>query len=266
MRAFVVCGLFVVGVFTPVMARAGSACVPGAQVSCACPGGASGVQVCSDDGARLGACQCATPQVAPPAPTPAPTNAPIAPPPTAAPLPLQPQLQPQVQTPTSTQAQPLAPVPPSAARRGGDEDRPRRGKGLFVAGVVTLGVGYFFSLIAVAVDAGVGAAQESQDGASCSQGGGWFAVPLVGAALAGANYPRYDVIANSGHTVYCTKGTSAIQAFAAFDTVLQLGGAGMLATGLVLNIRGARAENAARVVILPSAAGAPMGLTVRGAF
>jgi hypothetical protein len=36
-------------------------CVPGQQVQCACPGGASGIQVCSEDGTRLGACVCAVP-------------------------------------------------------------------------------------------------------------------------------------------------------------------------------------------------------------
>lgn len=34
------------------------ACVPGAQATCACPGGTEGVQVCQDDGASFGACTC----------------------------------------------------------------------------------------------------------------------------------------------------------------------------------------------------------------
>jgi hypothetical protein len=39
-----------------------SNCVPGAQAQCACPGGGSGIQVCSDDGSRFGACSnCTTP-------------------------------------------------------------------------------------------------------------------------------------------------------------------------------------------------------------
>ena len=33
-------------------------CTPGATQACACPGGARGVQVCTDDGLRLGACRC----------------------------------------------------------------------------------------------------------------------------------------------------------------------------------------------------------------
>jgi cysteine-rich repeat protein len=37
----------------------GAVCVPGAQTSCACPGGAQGVQVCNADGRSLGACECA---------------------------------------------------------------------------------------------------------------------------------------------------------------------------------------------------------------
>ena len=35
-------------------------CVPGAQTQCACPGGASGVQICTDDGSRYGACSNCT--------------------------------------------------------------------------------------------------------------------------------------------------------------------------------------------------------------
>lgn len=49
---------------TPSMMRA---CVPGATQACACIGGGSGVQTCSDDGSRLGACVgCPTPDASPP--------------------------------------------------------------------------------------------------------------------------------------------------------------------------------------------------------
>lgn len=34
------------------------ACVPGAQVACACSGGAQGVQICADDGNGFGSCSC----------------------------------------------------------------------------------------------------------------------------------------------------------------------------------------------------------------
>ncbi|HEX4512640.1 MAG TPA: hypothetical protein VH054_03865 [Polyangiaceae bacterium] len=37
-----------------------SNCVPGAQTQCACPGGGSGVQICSDDGSRFGVCSNCT--------------------------------------------------------------------------------------------------------------------------------------------------------------------------------------------------------------
>lgn len=43
----------------PPSARA-DGCVPGAQMKCACPGGESGIQVCSDDGTHLEKCECAT--------------------------------------------------------------------------------------------------------------------------------------------------------------------------------------------------------------
>jgi len=39
-------------------------CVPGQQVACACPGGASGSQVCDDEGARFLPCTCEAPAVA----------------------------------------------------------------------------------------------------------------------------------------------------------------------------------------------------------
>ena len=55
-------------------------CVPGVSASCACPGGAAGVQTCSAGG-TFGACACAAAPAAITAPT---VQAPI-PPPTAAP-------------------------------------------------------------------------------------------------------------------------------------------------------------------------------------
>jgi hypothetical protein len=36
----------------------GTACVPGAQSECACPGGGEGIQVCNADGTALGDCEC----------------------------------------------------------------------------------------------------------------------------------------------------------------------------------------------------------------
>lgn len=35
-----------------------TSCLPGAQVACACPGGAQGVQTCNDTGDGVGTCQC----------------------------------------------------------------------------------------------------------------------------------------------------------------------------------------------------------------
>jgi hypothetical protein len=54
-------------------------CVPGAQVQCACPAGGSGVQTCSDDGARLGSCDCAAGPSAVPAASPSTVNVSVAP-------------------------------------------------------------------------------------------------------------------------------------------------------------------------------------------
>lgn len=44
--------------------RRTTACVPGAQHACACPGGPQGVQVCNDRGSAFGRCDCPTRPVA----------------------------------------------------------------------------------------------------------------------------------------------------------------------------------------------------------
>lgn len=41
--------------------RRASACVPGAQHACACPGGPQGVQVCNNQGSAFGRCDCPSP-------------------------------------------------------------------------------------------------------------------------------------------------------------------------------------------------------------
>jgi hypothetical protein len=37
-------------------------CVPGRTLTCACPGGGTGAQTCSDDGQRFGICNCLPPR------------------------------------------------------------------------------------------------------------------------------------------------------------------------------------------------------------
>ena len=93
-------------------------CVPGAQVECACGGGVTGFQVCSDDGARFDACHCpaAPPQARPPAPWP---PGPVALPPAYYPA-----------TPPGT----LAVPPPAPVWR-------KQNKGLKIAGIVMTAVG-----------------------------------------------------------------------------------------------------------------------------
>ena len=116
-------------------------CVPGAQVACACPGGSSGVQVCADDGAHLGACQC---------------TAPAAPTPTA-------------QSPgpqTGPPASPVVPPPaPPAVIYAIVPETEHRSTGLAVAGGIMTGVG----AVMFAVSAGLwqDAAQTEQNEGSC---------------------------------------------------------------------------------------------------
>jgi len=47
------------GATPPAQPSSAPGCVPGVQVQCACPGGATGIQVCSGEGSRFEACACA---------------------------------------------------------------------------------------------------------------------------------------------------------------------------------------------------------------
>ena len=51
----------------PLAPAATHVCVPGATQACVGPGGCSGGQACSADGARFGDCNCGSPQPTPPA-------------------------------------------------------------------------------------------------------------------------------------------------------------------------------------------------------
>ncbi len=62
MRLVSVCGLLSVVLSALGCAAPGKTCTPGAQVSCACIGGAAGAQVCNSDGESLGTCLCGAPQ------------------------------------------------------------------------------------------------------------------------------------------------------------------------------------------------------------
>jgi hypothetical protein len=230
-------------------ARAG-ACIPGAQVACACVGGASGVQVCADDGSRLGACQCAA---ASPAPVAAPTQLPA--PPTVAPAP----------APWGVAA---TPTPPAATATGTPPPTPpteaKRGRSLLIGGIVTLGVGYFFSIIVGVAGVAVAGAQQANSGVSCPTAPAFAFVPLFGAAVVAATYPHYAKM-NEGQYLGCNKGAPGVTAFGVIDTLAQVGGAGMIGAGIGLGASssGARAGQAApaRVLVTPGVAGNPAGLT-----
>lgn len=60
-------GVAAVIVFGGGEASDGYACEAGRQVSCPCPGGGDGAQVCADDGQAYGACECGSPSVGDPA-------------------------------------------------------------------------------------------------------------------------------------------------------------------------------------------------------
>jgi hypothetical protein len=89
------------------LAQAGNACIPGQQLACACPGGATGVQVCNAKGSGLEHCQCAAPPAATPAPEPAPA---VEPAPVAEPPPVASEPAPAAEPPPAAE-----PAPPPAA-------------------------------------------------------------------------------------------------------------------------------------------------------
>ena len=204
-------------------AASAAACVPGAQVACACGGGGSGVQVCAEDGSKLGPCDCAEAAPSPDAP------------------------------PAST-----ATPPPRGSAHA------KRGRGLLIGGIVTLGVGYLFGVFATIAGAAVDASEHARYGVDCVRTPGFSMLPLVGTAIVAARYPSYSKITTGG-LLACGDGAAGVTAFATVDTILQVGGAGMLGAGIALDMLGRPQETASpppRVVVLPGVAGSPSGLTV----
>jgi hypothetical protein len=87
-------------------------------------------------------------------------------------------------------------------------------------------------------------------------------VPLVGPFITLAGYPGSDVRAANGRTMGCNEGHPALDIAVWADEILQLGGAAMLATGLALRPK-PDAPQSGSFQVLPGAAQAPAGLTVR---
>ncbi|MGO8999278.1 MAG: hypothetical protein ACLQVI_38625 [Polyangiaceae bacterium] len=247
---------------TSARAHAG-ACVPGAQVACACPGGTSSVQVCTPDGAGLGPCDCS--KAAPPA------AAPIAP---AAQQPSSATAAPAAtsgEAPPPTAPAPTGTATPAAAGNYAPAPwtRPhaheaRRGHGLIVAGLVTLGVGYILAVIGGGVAAAVDGYQNSNTGTSCVPNNGWMFVPIVGPAITTGSYPNAIVIGTKGKYENCGSGAGGMVAFGVIDSVLQIGGALLLGTGVVMGATDHTRDSApptAGFSVKPGVAGNPLGLT-----
>jgi hypothetical protein len=132
-------------------AFAQGACIPGQQVSCACPSGTSGIQVCADDGTHLGLCGCAAaPQAA------------------AQFTPMQPQVSQQFYQGT--------PVMP------GMHTERKGSTGLIVTGAVLLGIGYIAAAVVGAV-----ALSSTPDNTKCSAPSANF-VPFFGPSAFAASY------------------------------------------------------------------------------
>lgn len=143
--------------------------------------------------------------------------------------------------------------------------RRSRGKGLVIGGAVTFGVGYAFALVGGFLTIALG---QGGSGASCFKSAPAVFIPLAGPIIASAAYPRHTIVGTSG---YETCGDSAVpmSVFGVLDSVLQLGGAGMLTAGLALGSGGSEPPpppRAGQWTVRPGAVGAPTGLTAAVTF
>jgi hypothetical protein len=163
-------------------------CIPGAQVACACLGGASGVQVCAEDGKSLGPCECAPPEPAPepepapgpapgpePAPEPAPTPAIVAPGPAPPPAPT------PAPAPVTAPAPAGVPCPDGAEPPCAEPERIGRASvDAVVGGAFVLGVSSSpeFEVFGGGVEAGVRVLVGFQPSFPGDEGGNWHGVDL----------------------------------------------------------------------------------------
>jgi hypothetical protein len=142
---------------------------------------------------------------------------------------------------------------------GVDSERARLANRLVVGGAVAWTFGYVLSAIGAAAGLGVGASQQQGHGASCFKGAPYAFIPLVGAAISAAEYPRHTIIGENGY-VGCGEAAPGIAAFGVVDTIVQVAGAGVLVGGLVLGSQ-ASAPKSGALTLTPGAVGTPSGLT-----
>jgi hypothetical protein len=150
--------------------------------------------------------------------------------------------------------------PPRAQERAvpeGDSESPRPSvkqhdrpmKSLVVSGVVFLGVGYFLSLVAAIVTTAIDTGASNQDGASCSTDDAALLVPLDSSGVQ--------------HGANCAAFHGPAVGFAVADEVLQLGGLGLIVTGLLLRRPAVSVPRVGSFELVPGTSATPVGLTLR---
>jgi hypothetical protein len=156
---------------------------------------------------------------------------------------------------------PSGPVAGSGAEAlGRDSERARLANRLVVGGVVAWTFGYVMSAIGAAAGMGIGASQKDGHGASCFKGAPYAFIPVAGAAVAAAEYPRHTIIGSNGF-VGCAEAAAGITAFGVVDTIVQVGGLGVLVGGLVYDAGTPEAPRVGAVRVVPGAPSAPAGLS-----
>ena len=145
---------------------------------------------------------------------------------------------------------------------GVDSERARLANRLVVGGAVAWTFGYVLSIIGAAAGLGVGASQQDGHGTSCFKGAPYAFIPVVGAAISAAEYPRHTIMGENGF-VGCGEAAPAIAAFAVVDTIVQIGGAGVLIGGLAYGAgaSGPAPQKTGGLLVTPGAQGAQAGLT-----
>jgi hypothetical protein len=160
-------------------------------------------------------------------------------------------------------------MPPSPA----SETRTRPNQPLVISGLASFGLGYLLALVGGIVGIASQGSNASNNG-GCFGSAGLALIPLVGPLLTLSSYPGHDIVSYSApdpttmapaiQVSDCKGGQSTFSDVVIADEILQLGGAALLGTGLLIR---SPVESADRrgpgIRLLVGAPRAPFGATLQ---
>ena len=150
----------------------------------------------------------------------------------------------------------------------------RSNRTLRTGGYAVFLVGYFASAIGGSIGYGIAQSQVAAEGYACTSSFWWASIPIVGAAIAAAEYPHHLVIDSASGRLYACQSNVALLDAAAI-TVTALQGLGLLmmvssafvhSRFLVEGTTVARRTRSNSISIVPINGPTPLGAGVLVAF